>query len=187
MAQDRQQVLFSQFGQLYPRGTVIVRQGDRGGHLYLILKGELDVSIRDEKDGQSTVVRRATSGQFMGVTSCFTGLPHTATLTAVSNVSVLRLPPSAIDELIHANPNFAIAVIEELVDRLRGATARSVGVAPRPAPVEAAAADEPAASAEPAEDPPPSSDDGSGGESANPVQTDQPQEAAASEKSPPSP
>jgi CRP-like cAMP-binding protein len=126
---DRQQALYSQHGQLYPRGTVVVRQGDRGGHLYLIVRGELDVSIRGDKEGQSTVVRRAGPGQFLGVTSCFTGLPHTATLTAASNAFVLLLPPNAVDELVHANPNFAIAVIEELVDRLRDATARSVGAA----------------------------------------------------------
>jgi CRP-like cAMP-binding protein len=136
VAQDRQQALFSQYGQLYPRGTVVVRQGERGGHLYLIVRGELDVSVRREKAGDN-VVRRAGPGQFLGVTSCFTGLPHTVTLTAASNAFVLRLPPSAVDELIHVNPNFAIAVIEELVERLRGATERSVGVvsAPRvPAP-----------------------------------------------------
>jgi CRP/FNR family transcriptional regulator, cyclic AMP receptor protein len=130
---ERQQALFSQHGQLYPRGTVVVRQGDRGGHLYLIVRGELDVSIRGDREGESTVVRRAGSGQFLGVTSCFTGLPHTATLTAASNAFVLRLPPSAVDELVHANPNFAIAVIEELVDRLRGATTRSIASARSPA------------------------------------------------------
>ena len=152
MAQDRQQALFSQHGQLYPRGTVVVRQGDRGGHLYLIVRGELDVSVRREK--ADSTIRRAGPGQFLGVTSCFTGLPHTVTLTAASNAFVLKLPPSAVDELIHVNPNFAIAVIEELVDRLRGATERSVGVvsAPRaqtPEPaVEAVAADEPAKEAD---------------------------------------
>jgi CRP-like cAMP-binding protein len=130
VAQDRQQALFSQHGQLYPRGTVVVRQGDRGGHLYLIVRGELDVSVRREKE--DAIIRRAGPGQFLGVTSCFTGLPHTVTLTAASNAFVLRLPPSAVDELIHVNPNFAIAVIEELVDRLRGATERSVGVVSAP-------------------------------------------------------
>jgi CRP/FNR family cyclic AMP-dependent transcriptional regulator len=132
VAAERQQALFSEHGQLYPRGTVVVRQGDHGGHLYLIVRGELDVSIRGEKEGESTVVRRAGPGQFLGVTSCFTGLPHTATLTAASNAFVLRLPPGAVDELVHANPNFAIAVIEELVDRLRSATVRSVEAAHAP-------------------------------------------------------
>jgi hypothetical protein len=191
VAQDRQQALFGQYGQLYPRGTVVVRQGDRGGHLYLILKGELDVSIRGEKEGQSTVVRRASSGQFMGVTSCFTGLPHTATLIAATNASVLRLPPTAIDELIHANPNFAIAVIEELVDRLRGATERSVGVvSARTAAVEPVVA-EPKGAA----DPPPSTDGGPPAEDAaagepvpvEPAQAVATQDVAGSEASTASP
>ena len=143
MAQDRQQALFSQYGQLYPRGTVVVRQGDRGGHLYLVVRGELDVSIREggpRGAQQETTVRRAGAGQFLGVTSCFTGLPHSVTLTAASNAFVLQLPPSAVDELVHVNPNFAIAVIEELVERLRGATERQFGVVHEhpPAPVEQA-------------------------------------------------
>jgi CRP-like cAMP-binding protein len=180
VAQDRQQALFSQHGQLYPRGSVVVRQGDRGGHLYLIVRGELDVSVRREreKEAERTVVRRAGPGQFLGVTSCFTGLPHTVTLTAASNAFVLKLPPSAVDELIHVNPNFAIAVIEELVERLRGATERSVGVAPAPrAPV----------APEPAEGPPPAEGDGPGSEDGGePAKPAEPQEAAASDTSAPS-
>lgn len=116
--------LHQRFGAQYPRGRLVVRQGDAGGHLYVLVKGEAEISVHGS--GSETVVRKLGPGELFGVTSCFTGLPHSATLRITADSFLLRFDQQTVDQLIRAQPRFAVAVIEALVERLRSATVRHV-------------------------------------------------------------
>jgi CRP/FNR family transcriptional regulator, cyclic AMP receptor protein len=117
--------LHQRFGAQYPRGTIVVRQGDSDGRLYVLVKGEAELSVHGG-DGPAIVVRRIGSGELFGVTSCFTGLPHTASLRLITDALLLQFDQQTVEHLIRAQPRFAVAVIEGLVERLRSATIRHV-------------------------------------------------------------
>jgi CRP-like cAMP-binding protein len=116
--------LHERFGATFPAGRVVARQGETGGQLFVIVKGEVEVSVHlDERD---QVVDRVGAGELLGVSSCFTSMPHSATMTAVEESFLLSFDRHTVEELIKAQPRFALAVIEALVERLRSATVRHV-------------------------------------------------------------
>jgi CRP/FNR family cyclic AMP-dependent transcriptional regulator len=70
-------------------GAVIFREGDRGGHLCLLLEGRLAV-LKDGGNGEKKKVTDVTAGKLIGEVSMMDGMPHSATVVA-STSSVLVL------------------------------------------------------------------------------------------------
>ena len=112
-------------GYFLPKGDTLVRQDEAGGYLYVILAGALDC-IRQDPGKPRSVVRTAREGELFGVTSCFTGMPHSVTAVAQGDTRLLRFRRDGVDALAEASPTFAMKVIETLVERLRDATDRDL-------------------------------------------------------------
>ena len=72
---------------LFAAGEAIVRQGDRGSSMFVVLRGNVMVTL--EPSGQQ--VATITSGGFFGEMSMLTGDPRTATVRAVDDVQVLEI------------------------------------------------------------------------------------------------
>jgi hypothetical protein len=76
----------------YPRGSVIVEQGEPATSLCLILSGSVDVF---EESGESRrFLRPLTDGQFFGELGVASQQPRSASVVATSNVTCLVLSPS---------------------------------------------------------------------------------------------
>ena len=63
-------------------GDCLIREGDQDTHLYLIRKGEFQVSYRDEK-GQEIKINRCGSGESVGEIALLTGEKRSATVYAL--------------------------------------------------------------------------------------------------------
>ena len=79
-----------------PAGDALVRQGDSGDELFLILDGMLDVSV----DGEN--VAEIGPGAIVGERSGLEGGARTATLTAKTPVRVAVFPAAAVDAAVRA-------------------------------------------------------------------------------------
>ena len=99
-------------------GGVLIREGDQADALYVVLSGELDVTKRA---GRSDIpVARVGPGALQGEIAALEGGRRLASVTATGPAEVLRIPVSAVRELLGAGPDVALAVIRTAVSRLRG-------------------------------------------------------------------
>ena len=84
-------------------GQMIVRQGEVSRTFYIILDGELSVDL-ETKPGMSVNLRILEKGEFFGEFACLYRLPRMASVSTVSDATLLEFPDSAVDELIDHSP-----------------------------------------------------------------------------------
>jgi hypothetical protein len=84
---------------LYAAGEPIVKQGQAGSSMFVLVSGEAKVTIEPGHE----VSRFAGSG-FFGEMSLLTGEPRSATVTAVSDCLLLEITADAFRQFVLANP-----------------------------------------------------------------------------------
>lgn len=114
-------------------GDVICKEGEAGGTLYLIESGSLTVEKKAfEGEAASKVVARLGPGEFFGEMAFLQGLPHSATVIAQTEASLMLLSRSTLDDLIGKDPSAAVNevlnVAMGLSGRLRATTRELVTV-----------------------------------------------------------
>ena len=93
-------------------GDVIVQYGEPGDAMYVILDGRARVLGRQR-------ARILHAGDFVGEMALLDGGPRTATVTAATEVTAMRLPRRAFLKMLESEPKIAIAMLSELTARLR--------------------------------------------------------------------
>ncbi|HSZ82588.1 MAG TPA: cyclic nucleotide-binding domain-containing protein [Polyangia bacterium] len=84
-------------------GTVVIREGDAGQGLFVVLAGEVEVSKR-QADGGELSLARLRAGDVFGEMSLLTQQPTTATVTAARPSTILFLARDYFQRLIEALP-----------------------------------------------------------------------------------
>ncbi|MGE3888161.1 MAG: cyclic nucleotide-binding domain-containing protein [Vicinamibacterales bacterium] len=113
---------------LFAAGEAIVRQGEQGSSMFVVVEGTVKVVL--EPSGQE--VATIAAGGFFGEMSMLTGEPRTATVRAVDEVQVLEVAAPDIRALAEATPGL-LEHISQVV------AARRVGLAQAEATAAAAA------------------------------------------------
>ena len=101
-------------------GERVVRQGDPGEVLYVIVSGKADVRL--EQGGLSSTVTTLASGKFFGEMSLLTGEPRSATVLAATELSVIAVGKQALLQVLQEDRQL-IERIGEVVARRQAATA----------------------------------------------------------------
>ena len=96
----------------YPKGATVVRQGDPGDLLCIIVEGTVEVR-RDDR-----LVTEMKAGEFFGEISLIDSRPRTATVVAVDDVVLLTLSSSDFDSLLNV-PYVARTALKGLAARFR--------------------------------------------------------------------
>jgi len=111
----------------FEQGASIVKQGDLGGVLYMVVNGR--VGIEHEKRAGS-FVRLADLGAYVsfGEANFFDNSPHSNSAVAISDTLVLQLRREPLIELARQNPNLALQLINFLSQRLREESEKVAGV-----------------------------------------------------------
>jgi signal transduction histidine kinase len=98
-------------------GELLLREGDPGDALYVVVSGDLDVT---KKSGLTEVpLNRVGPGTIQGEMSAIEGRPRSASVRAVTPVEVLRIPREALLGVFAAAPESAFAVLRVVLNRLR--------------------------------------------------------------------
>src|SRR5437899_4172899 len=104
-----------------PQWSVIVKQGDVGNTMYLILEGELRVRIN--MMGKETILTTLGIGEFFGDISLFDHGPRSADVVANSDALLLKISSDAFNNLAKAAPEiatpFLLAIGRTLTARIR--------------------------------------------------------------------
>jgi NTE family protein len=99
-------------------GETLLRQGEPGDSLYLLVSGRLRVYLRDA-DGTERPVRDMGRGQLAGEMSVITGEPRSATVVAVRDSVLARLDAAAFEALQATSAGLSKAITRQIVQRLR--------------------------------------------------------------------
>ena len=96
-----------------PSGKVLFREGDTGDAMYVVLSGELEISIR----GRS--VERVGPGGVVGELALIENAPRTATVTATADTKVVAVATRRFEFLVQQTPYFATHLMRVMAGRLR--------------------------------------------------------------------
>jgi len=104
--------------QTFPTGRTIMKEGDAGVSMYIVISGRIKVSIR------GTVVEQVAAGGTFGEMALVDQATRSATAVADRDSLLLTINRSDFLNLVKSKPDFAISLLKTIADRLRAMTAQ---------------------------------------------------------------
>jgi CRP-like cAMP-binding protein len=101
----------------YAPGARIVGELESGADVYVIVRGQAEVSVEPRK-GDKRVLGVLAEGGAFGEMSSLTGQLRSATVTAEGDVEALVIPDADFDRLRERRPTVAVALVRLLASRL---------------------------------------------------------------------
>ncbi len=100
------QIIFAEYERNNP---LLIQQGK----MYLLLEGEVDLTVNQK------LVGVARQGEVLGEMALITGMPRTATATAVKPCKLLALSRDQLLKALQAAPEFGLLLMNMMITRLR--------------------------------------------------------------------
>jgi CRP/FNR family transcriptional regulator, cyclic AMP receptor protein len=104
----------------FPKGSLILSQGDAGEALFLIKGGQVKVTVVAE-DGREVILSVLGAGSFFGEMALVDDEPRSAHIIAMEDTTLLQLRREDFRARLKSAPELAIALLRELSRRLRRA------------------------------------------------------------------
>ena len=102
------------FGQ----GQILFRQGEKGGELYFIKTGKVELTVRNEQ-GDEAVVAVAGDKSVLGTMSFLEGEPRSATGKALTEVKAVIVNEMQREKLLKTVPTWFTVLVKDLSGNLR--------------------------------------------------------------------
>jgi len=113
----------------YRPGAVLLSQGEQGLGLYILIKGTVRITRKNSPDGAEEVLATAGVGDVIGELALLDDLPRSATVTAVDEVTVLKLAlwefRRFLRRSLRNDPDVGLDLLAVLSRRLRKAEQRA--------------------------------------------------------------
>ena len=110
-------------------GEILMKQGEPGDSMYISISGRLRAYVRSEDDvhdGKTDrMVREMGRGQIIGEISLYTHQPRSATVVAIRDSVLVRLPGAAFHEVLASSAAVSIALTRQIIARLQSEQSRS--------------------------------------------------------------
>jgi small-conductance mechanosensitive channel len=101
--------------RVYAPGEAIVRAGQVGNSMFVIIRGSVKVQIT-ENDYQKTINTLA-EDDFFGEMSLLTGQPRSANVIAIVETEVLRIDKEGLKPILEGNPHLVESISEMIEER----------------------------------------------------------------------
>jgi CRP/FNR family transcriptional regulator, cyclic AMP receptor protein len=108
--------LLRRFGRDFPRGTVLFREGDPGGEMYVVHRGRVAISAR--VGAVEKLLTTLGQGEFLGEMSILNAAPRSATATCVEDCHLLVVDARTFEAMVRASAEIAVRMIQKLAERL---------------------------------------------------------------------
>jgi CRP-like cAMP-binding protein len=108
--------LLQRFGREFPRGTVLFREGDPGGEMYVVSRGKVTISARG--GAVEKVLSTLGQGEFFGEMSILNDAPRSATATCVEDCLLLVVDARTFEAMVRGSSEIAVRMIQKLAGRL---------------------------------------------------------------------
>ncbi|MBF0164709.1 MAG: cyclic nucleotide-binding domain-containing protein [Magnetococcales bacterium] len=105
-------------GKEFAAGEVILREGEIGESLYVILEGRVEVVVDDggtEPHHLATLEKDA----FFGEMSLFSDYPRVATIRALTPVRVMTVDKRGLMRWMGEDPSLSLRILLKMIERIR--------------------------------------------------------------------
>ena len=99
----------------FPAGSAIIREGEEGDKMYVVMDGEVEITIKGKR------IATAERGEIVGEMALISPDLRSATVTALRDTRMAVIDQSSFDSLLQYVPDFTMHVMNVLADRLKGA------------------------------------------------------------------
>ncbi len=99
-------------------GKTLFSKGDPADAIYVVLNGEIAIEINSVK-GRSVRVATLKDGAVFGELAALDGGKRTADARASRDTVLLRISKQTVQNLIAETPDFSMAIIKDLIEKLR--------------------------------------------------------------------
>ena len=97
----------------FPAGAVIFTEGKEGNYMYVVMSGEVFVSLSDK------VIATASPGEIVGEMALINSDIRSATVTAKTDCVMALIDQSSFESLLRHVPEFTLHVMNVLAARLQ--------------------------------------------------------------------
>ena len=97
----------------FPAGTVIFTEGEKGNHMYVVIEGEVTISLNDN------ILATAKSGEIVGEMALINSDIRSATVTAITDCRLVIIDQPSFESLLKYVPEFMLHVMNVLAQRLQ--------------------------------------------------------------------
>jgi signal-transduction protein with cAMP-binding, CBS, and nucleotidyltransferase domain len=116
--EDLQRIAMQSVEHLYPPGEALVREGDIGDSVVVIVEGSVRV-VRIEPDGSERLIRRYERGDHIGELAVLRDAPRAATVIAEGDgVRGLVIGGAGLRAILRERPDAAMAMLATLAERI---------------------------------------------------------------------
>lgn len=106
--------------EYYPRSAVICREGDQGSSIYIILSGQVKLSVTENT--HTTNLTYLNAGDFFGESAVLTNEPRSVTAEAVIDAEIVLLSQQSFHEFVERDPTIIHNIIRTIDQRIRKKT-----------------------------------------------------------------
>jgi CRP-like cAMP-binding protein len=111
--------LLDRFGKFFPAGTVLFREGEKGGEMYVVHSGKVELTRRmKDKDAVLAVLP---AGEFFGEMAIVNNRPRSATATVREDSWLLVIEAKTFEAMIRGKAEIAVRLIKSMGARLEHA------------------------------------------------------------------
>lgn len=99
----------------FKAGTVIFKENSQGGHMYVVINGEVLVTLKGKE------LAKAKAGEIVGEMALISADIRSATVSAITDCTLAVIDQSSFESLIRHVPEFSMHVMSVLVERIHNA------------------------------------------------------------------
>jgi CRP-like cAMP-binding protein len=99
----------------FPAGAVVIAEGQEGNHMFVVMEGELSISLEDR------LLATAMPGEIVGEMALINSEIRSATVTAKTDCVLVSIDQASFNALLRHVPEFALHVTDMLAARLENA------------------------------------------------------------------
>lgn len=104
----------------FPKGRMIVAEGEPSQSLYILLSGRAKVQ-RSDSEGKEVILAVLTSGEFFGEMSLIDDAPRSASVITIESCDFMAIQKETFKQMLAQSPEMCQAIMRGLVKRLREA------------------------------------------------------------------
>ncbi|HEV8257470.1 MAG TPA: Crp/Fnr family transcriptional regulator [Casimicrobiaceae bacterium] len=101
----------------YPKNTILINEGDVGDSLFIVISGRVKV-FSSNAAGREVVIAFHGPGEYVGEMT-LDGSPRSASVVTLEPTTCALVTRASFREFILAHPDFALHLIEKLIQRVR--------------------------------------------------------------------
>ncbi len=104
---------------VFGAGRTLFKQGDRDRDLFFVVRGEIDLIVRDEASGTEVLIETIKDKSVLGTMSFLEGEARSATAITKTEVTLVKINQSVRDKIFKSVPNWFGVLVKDLANSIR--------------------------------------------------------------------